>query len=320
VTPRIRRLGSVIVKLAMTMVARGDSDLVDAHLAFHLNAGVDAVIVVDPGSEKRTTEILESFAHDGYVRRVPTPEAGPEDAWLTELARLAVAEHGADWVIPSNTDEFWWPRGESLTDVLAVIPPRYSVVQALVRTFAGQRREGGFFAEDMTARTSLLGSGGPAGEPLQHMLRPVYRAEPNMEIDEDDWTLGRHRVPLRAWYPIEVFRFRASPGAVDDARLDDLLADGTLVVDTRLRDAFRRLRDEAGGFARPAAGTSHITLPVPTIVEDASYAVECAAVGEVDLVRLDQQIRELELRLAALEARFWPRVRRALRRLARRRR
>jgi hypothetical protein len=234
------------------------------------------------------------------------------------MARLAVVEHAADWVIPSRADEFWWPRGESLKDVLAVIPRRYAVVQAFVRTFAGQRRESEFFAEDMIARTSLLVTSGHADEPFQQMLRPVYRAEPNFVIDEEDCTLGGHRLPLRAWYPIEVFRFPASPVAVAEARFDDLLADGTLVVDTRLRDAFRSLGDEAGGFARPAAGISRITLPVPSIVDDASYAVECAAVGEVDLVRLDQQIRELELRIAALEARIWPRLRWALRRLARR--
>ena len=49
---------------------------------------------------------------------------------------------------------------------------------------------------------------------------------------------------------------------------------------------------------------SRVDFPVPTIVDDASYAVECAAVGEVDLVRLDEQIRELELRIAELEAEF----------------
>lgn len=302
----------------MTIAVGDAADLLDAHLAFHLNSGVDFVVAADRGSQHGTTEILEAYARDGYVRRITAEGAGLA-VGHSDMARLAVAEHGADWVIPGSADEFWWPRGESLTDVLAVIPPRYSVVQALVRTFAGQRREGGFFAEDITARTSWLGSGGPAGEPLQRMLRPLYRAEPNMVIDEEDWTLGGHRVPLRAWYPIEVFRFRASDTG-DDARVEEFLADGTLVVDTRLRDVFRSLRDETGSFARPVAGASQVPLPVPSIVDDASYAVECAAVGEVDLVRLDQEIRELELRIAALEARFWPRVRRALRRLARRHR
>ena len=44
----------------------------------------------------------------------------------------------------------------------------------------------------------------------RRLLRPVYRASPNMLIDPTDWTLGGRRVPLRAWYPIEVFRFPAA--------------------------------------------------------------------------------------------------------------
>jgi hypothetical protein len=125
-----------------------------------------------------------------------------------------------------------------------------------------------------------------------------------MTIDERDWTLGGRRVPLRAWYPVEVFRFSDLARTLNGEQLEAGLADGSLAVDTRLRDALAS--GGASGFV------------VPTIVDDASYAVECAAVGEVDLVRLDNQIRELELRIAELEARFWPRVRHRLRRLARR--
>ncbi len=58
------------------------------------------------------------------------------------LAGLAVTEHAADWVIDSGVNEFWWPRAESLKDALVAIPPRYTVVQALVRRFlpgAGRR-------------------------------------------------------------------------------------------------------------------------------------------------------------------------------------
>ena len=36
------------------------------------------------------------------------------------MGRLAATELGADWVIHSDADEFWWPRGESLKDVLDV--------------------------------------------------------------------------------------------------------------------------------------------------------------------------------------------------------
>jgi hypothetical protein len=298
----------------MTITVSDTAETLDAHLAFHLNAGVDLVLAVATGAHD-ADDVLARYERAGLLRRV----LATGDPSVAHLARMAVSEHGAEWVIPGRVDEFWWPRGESLADVLAVIPPRYGVVQGLVRVFAG-RREGSFFAEEMTARTTLLTTGGAVTGPPERMLRPVFRAAPDLDVDPGDPTSGGRRVPMRAWYPLEVFRFPADSS--DERRsIDELMASGALVMDTRLRDALRRLGDASAGtsgFVLPEDGVSRISFPIPTIVDDASYAVECAAVGEVDLVRLDRHIRELEHRIAVLEARFWPRVRRTLRRLARR--
>lgn len=301
----------------MTTVVADGVETLDSHIAFHLNAGVDLVLVATLGSQDDVATILEPYARNGRLRILHARDGG--ESLMTDLARAAVTEHAADWVIPSLPTEFWWPRGESLKDVLDVVPQRYSVVQALVRSFAGGGGEE-FFADRMTLRTSLLADARAHDESPQRQLRPVYRAEQDLVIHPDDWTLGGRRVPLRAWYPIEVFHFPMPASSIEEARLGERVANGELVVDTRLRDALRELRDErSGGFGPPTAGEPRkIAFRVPTIVDDASYAVECAAVGEVDLVRLDRHIRELELRIAALEARFWPSVRRALRRLARR--
>jgi hypothetical protein len=275
--------------------------LLHQHIAFHLAAGADVVLVSGAPDDGE----LEGWETSGHVRRV-------DDANHTELARVAVAEHGADWIVPSAAEEFWWPRAESLADVLAVIPPRYGVVQALVRTFVADESESAVSPTESTVRTSLHGPPGTGDHALGELLRPVYRAEPDMVIDPEDWTLRGRRVPLRAWYPLEVLRFPQS-ARVAPAKVEDGLADGTLVADTRLRELLRDLDLTPGG-----SRADGISFPVPSIVDDASYAVECAAVGEVDLEGLDRQIRELELRIAALEARFWPTVRRGLRRLARR--
>ena len=285
----------------------GDAELLDAHLAFHLNAGVDVVIVDASGGADAVAGVLGSYERSGHVRRA--------SGSLTELGRLAVAEYGAEWLFATAEDEFWWPRGESLKDVLAVVPARYAVVQALVREFGDSSGSSGFFAEDRISRVSLLETEQSPREPLARMLRPLYRGSPSIEIDLHDWTLGGRRVPLRAWYPIEVLRF-AAPPAIDEGRLVD---------DTRLRDALRALREDsdsagAGSYALPVAGVGRVAFPVPNVVDDASYAIECAAVGEVDLTRLDRQIRELEARITELEAEFWPRFRSTVRRLARRRR
>ena len=259
-------------------------------LSFHRSARVTAVLVADANSAPAALHALEPYVQEGFVHRLGGASA-------SELARVAVSEHGADWVVPSTTEELWWPRAESLEDVLAVVPQRYGVVQGLVRRFVGTD-------DPPTVRTSLLGPRGSGGTPPRDQLRPIYRTGGDMTIDEDDWTLRGSRVPLRAWYPVEVLDFSSiwAPVATD---VEAGLADGSLVLDSRVRDALQ--------------GEHATAFPIPSIVDDASYAVECAAVGEVDLVGLDRHIRDLELRIAALEARFWPRMRRAARNLARRR-
>lgn len=285
------------MKLVMTLTPGADAEVLDAQIAYHLNAGVDVVLTRTAASQD-AEEALERYVRDGYV--VKAPSAG--DA----LADRAVGEHGGDWVIDSHAGEFWWPRGEGLKDVLIPIPPRYTIVQALARPFVSRHDGPGSFEDRMTVRRPVEHD--LDGEEAEtRLLRPIYRGR-----------LGPGRggqVPLRAWYPIEVFQFpaRGEPG-VGEEELSRGVAEETLVVDERLRDALRSLRG-GQGFRLPADGVSALTFRSPDVVDDAAYAVECAAVGEVDLLRLDRHIRELEARIAFLEARFWPRVLRSLSRI-----
>ena len=240
-----------------------DVDVLDAHLAFQLAAGVDLVLVVaEAGGE--AAEIVARY-EDG-VR-------------LVEPGRpVDVGE--ADWVLAPEAYEFWWPRGESLKDPLAAMPARYGIIQGLVRTFVPRPGDAPF-AERMTMRVAAPG-------PPEQALRPLARA------GEGDG------IPLRAWYPFEVLSFpdrSATAGMEEDE----------LVEDTRLRDALAELREHG-----------RIEFRVPDLVDDAAYAVDCAAVKEVDLPRLEREVAELEARVAWLEQRFWPRVLRRLARLGRR--
>jgi len=286
------------MKLVMTLTPGADAEVLDAQIAYHLNAGVDLVLTPTAASQD-AEEALERYVRDGYVVKAPSAGAA--------LADRAVGEHGGDWVIDAHAGEFWWPRGEGLKDVLIPIPPRYTIVQALARPFVPRHDGSGSFEDRMTVRRPVEHDldGEEAAE--TRLLRPVYRGRPGP---------GRGgQVPLRAWYPIEVFQFpaRGEPG-VGEEELSRGVAEQTLVVDDRLRDSLRALRG-GQGFRLPADGVSALTFRSPDVVDDAAYAVECAAVGEVDLLRLDKHIRELEARIAFLEAQFWPRVLRLLSRL-----
>ena len=49
------------MKLVMTLLVRDEADIVDAQIAYHLDAGVDFVVATDNRSEDATTEILERY-------------------------------------------------------------------------------------------------------------------------------------------------------------------------------------------------------------------------------------------------------------------
>jgi hypothetical protein len=336
------------MKLVMTLLARDEADVLREHLAYHLNAGVDFVIATDNLSQDGTTEILESFAREGHLHLIREDSAYLQQAeWTTRMARLAATEHGADWVIHSDADEFWWPRGESLKDVLASIPARYGVVRALLRHFVPRPDGEPGFAERMTVRMSAQA---PINDPrslFRPNLKVVHRADPNVQV-----SIGTQRlvdsplVPLRGWYPIEFLHFpvrsleqcerkyahqQIGPGqtpspyydrvrkfmeegriaefyeslVVDDEALERGRRDGTLVIDTRLRDALRAL--EQG---------KQLAFPRPTVVDEAAYAVDVASLGEADVVRLQRRLDTLEQRLLTLERRPLVRVDRKLRRTA----
>jgi hypothetical protein len=332
------------MKLVLTLLARDEADIVEEWLTFHLNAGADFVIATDNRSRDGTTEVLERHARDGHLHLLREEgEDLRQDEWVTRMARLAATDFGADWVINSDADEFWWPRGASLRDMLAAVPPRYGTVGAFLRMFVPRPPAEGSFAERMTVRFSALAPINDPASLYKPIRKVIHRAHPEIRL-----TRGNHAVldspfdPLRGWFPIEVFHFplrsveqaihkaelqgtaferiERSPTAyhanmfkafregtmdayyeslvVGDEEVERGVAEGRLVVDTRLRDALRQLR----------SGAAPLAFPLPTLVDDATYAVEAAVLGEADVVRLQRRLDTLERRLLSLELRLPTRV------------
>jgi Glycosyl transferase family 2 len=344
----------------MTLLARDEADIVEAQIAFHLHAGVDFVIATDHRSEDGTTEILERYERDGHLRLLRQDSADVRQAeWVTHMARLAATEHGADWVLNTDADEFWWPRAGSLKEVLAAIPDRFGVVQGAWRHFLPRPDDGEFFAERMVVRLAR-----PAHPGTKRTVFHAHQKVSHRGVDDVRIDLGNHDasgtglVPLRNWMPIEILHFsfrtleqlekkgrggwwvdpppdlaehiallgRASADGrlvdhlealtIDADALERGLVDGTLVIDTRLRDALRQIRRPGGAFDRPIPGESgRLVFARPTPVEDAQLAAETAPLAEIDgIVRAAERVASLETRLTQLEQKPLRRLHRLARR------
>ena len=97
----------------MTLVVRDEADVIDDQIRFHLEHGVDLVLATDHGSVDGTTEILRRYEREGSLKLTRrTDEAFAQSEWVTQMARQAATEFGADWVINSDADEFWMVRTE----------------------------------------------------------------------------------------------------------------------------------------------------------------------------------------------------------------
>ncbi len=328
--------------VVMLLVVRDDADVVDAQIAFHLSLGIDFVYATDHESTDGAADILQSYVRDGVLQRIPQTGPPQDASWRAAMARLAVEERGAAWIVDADVDEFWMPRAEGIRELLAAMPERYGIVQGLVRVFPPSMADEGPFADRMTVRRPLsdLSADESTGR-LDWALRPLHRAAQDMVVVGDRETMLDGRVPLRAWYPIEVLRFpirsrdqaerkrsgRSGPIdprsriemellakdgptardrwdelALDDGEAERGLADGSYVEDERLRDVLRRI--SVAGSSR--SGAARRFSPVP------GGRLELVAPSVVDDVRYAGEcaaVREVDFeplqdRIAALEQRI----------------
>lgn len=321
----------------MTLLARDEADIIEAQIAFHLAAGVDFVVATDHGSQDETTSILERYARRGvlYLLR-ETGREKRQSQWATRMARMATVDFGADWVINSDADEFWWPRGGTLKDVLAQIPERFGIVHTFVRPFL-PRPGGGPFAESMTVR---LTPAAPINNPFGTFrvnTRLLHRGAADVVVGFGNATVRASGLaPLREWSPVEVLHFpirslqqferkfltkHMTAGgrqrfdtlrlvdASEAGRLDELYEEVCMDderlrhgLDARLLEVDTRLRD---ALRELAAGATTLRFPRATR-DEIGYAVDRSVLDAGELVRLQRRVDDLTRRVLRLEARESP--------------
>jgi hypothetical protein len=314
------------MKIVMTLMVRDEADIIEQQLDFHLAAGVDFFIVTDHESADGTSDILQRYVRRGLLHRIPVVSPVAYQAeWVTGMARMAAVDFGADWVINSDADEFWWPWGGDLKHALGRVPERYGIAKTFVRAFLPRDGEADF-AERMTVRFAPSAPINSPFSPFRVNVRLVHRASPDIVVGRGNATLQTSLVPLPGSSPVETLHFpvrsfqqferkfllhyetdgarrrgehvRAFEAAkagqlvklydeisIDEARLRRGLAEGSLAFDTRLRDALRALPQP-------------LVFPGRNVAEETGYAVDGAVLEDGELVRLHRRVDELRTRLA----------------------
>jgi Glycosyl transferase family 2 len=328
------------VKLVMTVLVRDEADIMEEHLEYHLGAGVDFVIATDHRSQDGTTEILESYQRAGVLRLIrEDSEFARQSEWQTRMARLASTDHEADWVINSDADEFWWPRGSSLKGVLENVSASDGIVRGLVRNFAPRRIGSGSFTERMTARLAISAPINDPATPFRPVAKVAHRGHPEVVVRD-----GSHRVfgvPWRildTWFPLEVLHFplrseeqcarkyrktwtgwsenlrgdlaRAMQESPETGRnpiwdrvaLDDSDIERGLVDGSLVSDV--RIRDAARLRQRAPLASGDVETSersaLPTRTELDAHAFDVAVFEEAELIRYQRWTDELEARVVGL--------------------
>ena len=184
--------------VVMTLMVRDEADIVGAMLAHHRAFGVDHMIVTDNGSVDGTTEILREFAETGFVTLWHDPVHRKQQYQVvTQMARYAATELGADWVINADADEFWLTtdRSRALHDVLGGVSASVHNLTVPVINLTGTPARDGSGLSRLVYRDQRTESElHAAGIPFHPTPNAVHRGNSEIEISQ-----GNHFVSAPGW-------------------------------------------------------------------------------------------------------------------------
>lgn len=193
------------MRVVLTLLARNNQDIITTNIDYHLAMGVDHVIVTDNLSTDDTRSLVLRYVDRGLATLLDEPaDDYNQSAWVTRMARMACSEFAADWVINSDIDEFWWPSGGNLKQVLSSVQPDIGGVEARRLNFMPMRMRTGKFWQDMIWREAT--SRNALGEPLPGKV--AHRAASDVVVHA-----GNHGVAstalgsIKAHEGITIFHF-----------------------------------------------------------------------------------------------------------------
>ena len=195
-------------RVVMTLLVRNEEDVIAENILCHHAQGVGSFLVMDNLSTDATSEILRRLARFVPITYIQqTSDTYDQAQWVTEMARSAYQDHGADWVINNDADEFWlFPDGDAPSFLDSVAP---GIAGLFVQRFnavlpeSGRRRDGlahpsqscFFWRESVNA--------------LHRPLPPkcMHRAFADVTVDQGNHEIFGHQGSLEFSDQVSIFHF-----------------------------------------------------------------------------------------------------------------
>lgn len=169
----------------MTLLVRDEEDIIGANLRYHLDHGVDHVLVTDNLSTDSTADIVKEFVDQGAATYIYQPQdTHSQSIWVSRMAAMAY-DAGAKWIIHTDADEFWMTqkRGSLRKWFTRQLWP--NVILAPRHDFLCLDCNGAPFWQRMIYRKTR--STNPIGRPLPPKV--AHRAAPRLVVAD-----GNHSV------------------------------------------------------------------------------------------------------------------------------
>lgn len=207
------------MRVILTMMVRDEADIIAATIEHHLAEGIDRILVTDNASVDGTREILADYARHAPVTVFDDLEHRKQQAEVvSRMARQAATEHGADWVINGDADEFVLASGSTVAAALASVPTSVGAFQVPVRNLVGRTaRSGSGLTTRMLWRDerseAQLAAAGVQAHPSSNA---IHAADPHVEVAQGNHAVSTPRrgtvgeiglevlhVPWRSWEQFE---------------------------------------------------------------------------------------------------------------------
>ena len=196
------------IRVVMTLLVRNEEDVIAENILFHHAQGVSSFLVMDNLSTDATPGILRRLAHFlpiTYIKQ--TADTYDQAQWVTEMARSAYKDHGADWVINNDADEFWMFPGGDAPSFLSAIDS--SVAGLFVQRFnavlpkARRRRDG--LSHPSSSRFFWRESVNALQRPLPPKC--MHRAFADVIVDQGNHEVFGHQGSLEITDQVSILHF-----------------------------------------------------------------------------------------------------------------